>query len=159
MKSELEIIGVEGALRLIRPSRIYKCSYLRAQAEGEFGIEGEQVRWFNIGTTIDAMAENPVRRVFWLVNGKDFIGEVSVTCLEMPVAPITYYCIRESQRGRGFATVMLRLLLPYLKELGYSVANLWIYHKNLASRKVAERNGAVADATDPSINIHYDIKL
>ncbi|MNS49192.1 hypothetical protein D3C72_817920 [compost metagenome] len=159
MKSELEIMGIEGALQLIRPSRIYKRSYLCAQTEGVFGVEGQTVRWFNVGTTIDSMAKNPVRRVFWLVNGKDFIGEVSVTCLNLPVAAITYYCIRETQRSRGFATMMLRLLLPHLKELGYSGADLRIDAENLASIKVAERNGAVAAAKKPNNNIHYDIKL
>lgn len=159
MKSELEIVGIEGALQLIRPSRIFQRSYLRAQAEGEFGIEGQTVHWFNAGTTIDSMAENLVRRVFWLVNGKDFIGEVSVTCLNLPVAAITYYCIRETQRGRGFATVMLRLLLPHLKELGYSGADLRIDDNNLASIKVAERNSAVAGAKTLNNYIQYVIEL
>lgn len=149
------ILATTSNLSLISPSNDYRRSYEEAQREGEFALRQRQLeksgilRWFAHRSAIKNFASHPTQRVYWLVRGYVFVGEIEVTCLEsiFPTAVITHYCVRASMRGEGYGTKLLRLLVDHLASEGFSTFNLWIDRGNLASIAAAKRNGAVLTRT------------
>lgn len=55
------------------------------------------------------------------------------------------YAIRPSERGKGYGTLMLRLLLERAREKGIAEVLVTCREDNILSRKVIERNGGVLD--------------
>ena len=51
------------------------------------------------------------------------------------------YSVRPSERRRGYATEMLRLLLEYAKKLNFKKLNLSVERNNIASIKTILKNG------------------
>ena len=148
-------------MELIEPSPSYIASYREALKEFEghhifgfwklFGpIDDEQSYVDRIqcyqhvagsaGDTIPAT-------VYWLVDGGEFVGHVSVR--HALIEPMTRrgghigYAIRPSRHRQGYGTEILRRVLPHARSLGISSALLTCDSDNLASRKIIEKNGGV----------------
>jgi len=67
------------------------------------------------------------------------------------------YSVRPSERGKGYGTKMLALVLNEAKSRGIKEIYLQCNNKNLASQKVIEANGGVRIKED--ISIYYTIYL
>jgi predicted acetyltransferase len=74
-----------------------------------------------------------------------------------------FYEINSDQRGRGYATEALRIVMKDARELKMTVLTLTIAEDNVASQKVAEANGGEIVDKKPSIDgkeyFKYLIKL
>lgn len=85
--------------------------------------------------------------VYWLVDGKQILGEVSIRhklnkVLETYGAHIGYI-IRPSKRRRGYGQEILKLALHKAELLGLKKVMVTCDEKNTASQKIIERNGGV----------------
>ena len=83
--------------------------------------------------------------VYWLVDGKNFLGKLSIRhkltkYLKNFGGHIGYY-IRPSQRGKGYGREILRLGLKKAKLLGIKNVLITCSIKNDPSRRVIEGNG------------------
>lgn len=98
--------------------------------------------------------------VFWLVDGGEFLGRVSIrhrlTEHLEKIGGHIGYDIRPSQRGKGHGNTILALALLKAQELGISRALLTCDETNIISRKVIEKNGGVFEdhATDPATGVN-----
>jgi predicted acetyltransferase len=85
----------------------------------------------------------------WWVDGAEYLGRISIRHRLTPqlqeVGGHIGYDVRPTARGRGHATAMLRAALPVARSLGIERALLTCAAENVASRKVIENNGGVAD--------------
>jgi predicted acetyltransferase len=146
-------------MELIEPSNRFIESYKSALAEFEqHGISGF---WKIFGPVDDAEAHlRNIKRyqhrgglgddmvpatAYWLVDGKEFIGHVSIrhelnAALERQGGHIGY-AIRPSKQQRGYGTLLLELALPKAKEVGINRALVTCNKSNVASRKIIEKNG------------------
>ena len=84
---------------------------------------------------------------YWLVDDNEYIGSLRIRT-ELNEFLKEYgghvgYDVRGSQRRKGYATQMLALGIPYLKELGLEKVFITCDESNTASRKVIESNGGV----------------
>src|SRR5690348_15774014 len=61
------------------------------------------------------------------------------------------YNIRPSQRGKGYATRMLALVLAKARALGLGRVMLPVRDDNLASKRVIEKNSGVLERTDAEL--------
>ena len=104
--------------------------------------------------------------VYWLVEGDEFIGHVSIrhelnAALEEQGGHIGY-AIRRSKQQQGYGSRLLALALPKAKEIGIQRALLTCDKSNGASRKIIEKNGGVL-AEEISVNgkqvLHFWIPL
>lgn len=57
------------------------------------------------------------------------------------------YSVRPSERRKGYATEMLKLILPYCKELGLDKVLITCSEDNEGSRKVIKNNGGIYEST------------
>lgn len=57
------------------------------------------------------------------------------------------YCVRPSERERGYASAMLSLVLPICKELGIMDVLVCCLEENEASRRTILKNGGVYEST------------
>jgi predicted acetyltransferase len=146
-------------MELLEPSLHYIESYKSALAE--FKREGISGFWKFFGEVDDAETylQNIKRyqhraglqddlvpaTVYWLVEGDEFIGHVSIrhelnAALEKQGGHIGY-AIRPSRQQQGYGLQLLKLALPKAKELGIEKALLTCDKSNVASRKIIENNG------------------
>ncbi|MCL1918299.1 MAG: GNAT family N-acetyltransferase [Peptococcaceae bacterium] len=73
------------------------------------------------------------------------------------------YAVRPSERGKGYATEMLRLMLEYCRNLGMDKAMICCYKDNLPSIRTLEKHGGILEKettfTDGKPILVYWIKL
>jgi predicted acetyltransferase len=83
----------------------------------------------------------------WLVENDNFIGEVSIrhslTDSLMKYGGNIGYGIRYSKWNKGYGTKMLKMALPYARDLGLSKVLITCNDDNYGSAKVIEKNGGV----------------
>ncbi|PIT86814.1 MAG: GNAT family N-acetyltransferase [Candidatus Magasanikbacteria bacterium CG10_big_fil_rev_8_21_14_0_10_43_6] len=145
---------------LILPNTTYKKSFLEGLAE--FHKEGNELSYDaeKIDTDFDGFVRevhdriagiDPTKKVpdtlFWLVDGGEFIGRVSLRHtlnehLKEYGGHIGYY-IRPTKRGMGYGTKALELTLVEAKKLGLKKVLVTCDEDNVGSRKVIEKNGGV----------------
>ncbi|MGI8420178.1 MAG: GNAT family N-acetyltransferase [Candidatus Levyibacteriota bacterium] len=93
---------------------------------------------------------------YWLVDGDEFIGRVSIRHTLTPellrIGGHIGYDIRPSERGRGYGTKILELVLPKAKELGIPKALVTCNDTNLGSKKIIEANGGVFENSESQGN-------
>jgi predicted acetyltransferase len=149
--------------RLVRPDIAFRDSYL--DAVSEFNAEGR-----NLGVhtpkpdetfddfilrirAMDQAATIPDGFVpqtnFWLVDGDTYIGRLSLRhylndSLRLIGGHIGY-AVRPSMRCRGYGTQALALGLDEARRLGLTRVLLTCDQKNIASRRIIERNGGVLE--------------
>lgn len=86
--------------------------------------------------------------VFWLVNDESrILGELRFRhylneSLEQEGGHIGYH-IRPSERGKGYGTAILRLMLARLREQNFPRVLVTCDTDNLASARIIERNGGI----------------
>jgi predicted acetyltransferase len=148
-------------MELIEPSLAYIESYKSALVEfEEHGISGFWCLFGPIDDPAKYLHEigryrhrsgTPVNlvpaSVFWLVDGPDFIGHVSIRH-ELNAALENYgghigYAIRPSKQRQGYGTRILELAIPKAKALGIERALLTCDKTNAASRRIIEKNGGL----------------
>jgi predicted acetyltransferase len=148
-------------MKLIEPSLQFIESYKSALAE--FEQEGISGFWKFFGPVDDAETYlRKIRRyehkgklpddlvpatVYWLVEGDEFIGHVSIrhalnAALEKQGGHIGY-AIRPSKQQQGYGSRLLALALPKAKEIGIKKALLTCDKSNVASRKIIEKNAGM----------------
>lgn len=65
------------------------------------------------------------------------------------------YSVRPSERRKGYAKEMLRMVLPYCREIGLDKVLVTCVENNIASEKTITANGGVYESTvhEPSENV------
>jgi predicted acetyltransferase len=144
-------------MELIEPSSTFLESYKLALNEfDEHGISGF---WKHFGP-VDANRLQRIKcyqhlagvdncsvpaTVFWLVDGIEFVGHVSVR--HFLNAPLRQngghigYAIRPSKQRQGYGSHILRLVIPHARALGIQKALITCDEDNVASRRIIEKNG------------------
>lgn len=157
-------------MKLVLPAVEYKDSYIRAvkefqsdhsfplmertydkllipELESHFESYVEKVR-------IQARGENLPEgwvpaTTFWLVDGGEYIGRVSVrhrlTKHLEKIGGHIGYDTRPSKRGKGYGFKILEFALLKAKELGIARVLVTCDATNTASRKIIEKNGGVLE--------------
>lgn len=86
---------------------------------------------------------------YWLVDGDDFIGRVSIrhslTEKLLREGGHIGYDIRPSKRKQGFGKKILAFVLPKAKELGITRALVTCDETNIGSKKIIQANGGVLE--------------
>jgi len=86
---------------------------------------------------------------YWFIDGEDYLGRITIrhrlTVQLREIGGHIGYDVRPSARRRGYATAMLRDVLPYAKELGIDLALVTCDVDNVASRKVIESAGGILE--------------
>ena len=85
-------------------------------------------------------------RVLWLIDGEEYIGQISIRPELGTTYLITYgghigYSIRPSKRRRGYGQKILAMALAEARKLGLASVLVTCDSDNTASRKIIERNG------------------
>jgi predicted acetyltransferase len=159
-----ETMGV----RLVRPSMVYKKSYLEAMREAQ--AEGDEKRFRRFNVNIDELEkdfEGYLKKLadetrgmgmregyvpattFWLVEGGEYIGAVTVrhklseNLLQM--GGHIGYGIRPSKKRMGYGTKILQLGLLEAKKLGINKVLVTCDDDNIGSAKIIEKNGGVLE--------------
>jgi predicted acetyltransferase len=147
-------------LTLFKPSLAFQASYVAMVREF---LETDEA-WFNNfplaledfpafvseledeAQGIDLPPDVVPQQTFWLVNEEqDVLGEIRLRPVLTP--PFEQhnghigYNVRPSQRGKGYATCQLVLVLDEARSLGLTRVMLTIDGDNLASVRVIEKNG------------------
>jgi predicted acetyltransferase len=148
------------------PSVQYRESFLAAA--GEFLAEGRLDSTYAIclGYTVDRLSELFPRfvldlksladaecsgaqypdRIFWLVDGDEYIGQSSIRPELSTSYLLTYgghigYSIRPSRRRLGYGKTILALILDAAGEMGLKRVLVTCDSDNIGSRKIIEHNG------------------
>ena len=86
---------------------------------------------------------------FWLVRGSRYVGRVAVrhrlTRKLRRLGGSIGYAIRKAERRKGYGTMILKLVLPRARRIGLRRVLVTCNSKNVASRKIIERNGGIPD--------------
>ena len=149
--------------RLTLPAARFRESYLAAAAE--FAAEERPLVSYlevNAETFTRALARMEDYRLgrdlppeyvpattLWLVEGSEFLGQVSIRPVLNPwlaqFGGHIGYLIRPTARLRGYGRQILRLALPEAHRLGIDPALLTCDATNWGSRKIIEANGGVLE--------------
>lgn len=153
------LVRPEKQIKLILPEKKYFDSYADAareyRADGITTYEFLNLNRYDLFQHMERyragknLPENRVPATYlWLVDGTEFIGEVSIRhCLTDTL--LRYgghigYGIRHSQWHRGNGTAMLAMALPYAKrKLGLNRVLITCDDDNTASARVIEKNGGI----------------
>lgn len=167
---------------LVFPAKRYKASFLAAMRE--FYANSEPFYFHNVEIneeTFDAYLqlrrrwrrgktlEN--RRVayvdYWLVEGNSFIGYITVSqtiwAKQPPELPGTVgYAVRPTCQGQGYGKLMLKLMLPKLKDLGMDKVLISCDSTKLASKGIILANGGVFQhkvtfTEPPCTKLHFHV--
>lgn len=97
-------------------------------------------------------------RIIGIYNVRHYLNDV----LEMSGNGNIGYCVRPTQRSKGYATQILKMALEKCKELGMKMAHVSCYEHNSASQKVILKNGGVLYTKynrDDGIFLEYKIEI
>ncbi len=98
---------------------------------------------------------------FWLVDDGRFIGQANIRHRLndhlMQIGGHIGYDIRPSMRGKGYGNAILGLSLGKAKELGIERALLTCDERNVASKKIIEKNGGVFESRGPNPEMGHDV--
>jgi predicted acetyltransferase len=155
----------------VKPSLEFESAYMdmRADFEHDAGSNGFTFKPMEPGGFAEHVAKLQAQErgeglpegfvpqtTFWLVrNEETILGEIRLRHTLTPsleqVGGHIGYGIRPSERGRGYATAMLRLVLKEAKKLGLKRVLLTCEPDNVASSRVMIKNRAVqgTDSVNP----------
>lgn len=98
---------------------------------------------------------------FWLVDDSKFVGQATIRHQLnehlLNIGGNIGYDIRPSMRGRGYGNTILRLSLQKAKGLGIERARLTCDERNVASKKIIEKNGGVFESRGPNPEMGHDV--
>ncbi|MBI5457719.1 GNAT family N-acetyltransferase [Candidatus Kaiserbacteria bacterium] len=161
-------------MELVQPSAEYKDSFTEAVREYKEEAETEPTRSYrslslgDLETDFEAFVarershaegknqpqEYVPQTEFWLVDGGEYIGHVSVRQRLnehlLQIGGHIGYDIRPSERGKGYGNKILKLALRKAKEMGIEKVRITCDVDNIASRKIIEKNGGVLDSEIPN---------
>ena len=94
----------------------------------------------------DSSPHRYVDRVFWLIDGGEYIGQASIRPELCTNYLITYgghvgYSIRPSQRQKGYGRQILSLSLQESERMGLKKVLVTCNSNNVASKRIIESNG------------------
>jgi RimJ/RimL family protein N-acetyltransferase len=108
-------------------------------AEARANIQREAEAWRKGRWAVFRVVDAPTDQV---------VGGVNLRLCDHQIAEISYF-LRESARGRGFATRAVQLVARWaFDELGIGRIELRVHPDNLASHRVAERAGFSREGTE-----------
>jgi RimJ/RimL family protein N-acetyltransferase len=111
-----------------------------------------------LGRYEDARADG-TREAFAIVDGGEFLGLALAPAIEREARQCELgYMVAPAGRGRGVATEALRQLTGWAFGQGMLRAELHISVDNVASKRVAERNGYVLDGVLRSLWFKGDLR-
>lgn len=97
---------------------------------------------------------------YWLVDGGEFIGRVTARHRLnehlLQIGGHIGYDIRPSKRRQGYGNKILKLALQKAKELGIRRALITSDIRNVASRKIIEKNGGVLENQIPNPEMGFE---
>ena len=145
-------------MELIAPSATYEESWLKAIKEfEEEGYKGFW-NWFETPADINMYIQKCKNNAegmhlhngwvpsttFWLVDKGIFIGHGNIRHKLndhlLKIGGHIGYAIRSSERGKGYGSKMLELLLPEARKIGITKALVTCDNTNLPSKKIIENN-------------------
>lgn len=155
----------EESAALVEPSEALREAYIqflddfRSAGEEEISGTGEQARKDFAGFVRRlrdhargvGLAEGWVpSTTYWLVRGGRVLGACGLRH-RLTQALLDYgghvgYSVRPSERNRGHATLMLRLVLAKARQLGIRRVRVTCHRDNVASARVIRKNGGVLDS-------------
>ncbi len=148
---------------LVSPSALYRDSYLAATREldmmsthrhFDIALAESDFEAFVRGLRERAEGKNLYpgyvpETIFWLVEGKEYIGRISIRHRLnerlLAIGGHIGYDIRPSMRRKGYGKKILELGLMKAKELGIHNVLLTCDVTNIPSRKIIETNGGVLE--------------
>ncbi|MDO8552174.1 MAG: GNAT family N-acetyltransferase [bacterium] len=153
-------------MKLVRPSAKYEKSFKQAvqefkDAKFDSHYHDAFANLQNIG--FDEFVKNEVEKskgkhlqkgyvpetVFWLVEGNEYIGRISVrhelNDNLLRIGGHIGYEIRPSRRGQGYGTAILAKVLTKVRRLGIKRVLLTCDATNIISRRIIERAGGVLE--------------
>jgi predicted acetyltransferase len=160
--------------KLIKPNLSYKDSFYRYVTEYKENDEhyyGKYKRALdNFEHYIDELEKRTCKEdsnhtiTYWLVDQGEVVGVVRIRTKEDPIAGNIGYDISPRFRKRGYGHLILKLALLKVKELELDEVFLTCYIKNVASRKIIEKNngikiGQVFDEEDDIFLDRFKISL
>lgn len=145
---------------LARPSEEYKESFI--EAVREFHTEGKYYAHLDVaqleqdfGSFVYDLLRREKRETqdlelvpdtfFWLIDGDEYIGRVSIRH-ELIGSGHIGYDIRPSKRQMGYGTLILRLALEEAKKIGLPKVLIVCNTDNIGSQKIIEANGGVLES-------------
>lgn len=147
--------------KLVKPSIKYKDSFIESlkesKAVGDF-TEEEIKKIENNFQNLISDLKNEEKGInlkegyvpcttFWLVDGGEFIGRVSIrhklTENLLKEGGHIGYGIRPSKRKMGYGSKILELALPEAKKIGIDKTLLTCNDENIGSAKIIEKNGGI----------------
>ena len=166
-RSPVAMNGSQHSCFLDRPCERYRDSFLAGAAEfvGEGRLDstyaallGYDLRrlerrfssfvWdlLQLGEKRSASSSGYQDRVFWLIAGEEYVGQLSVrpelgTPYLMTYGGHVGYSIRPGLRRRGYGQIILSLALRECIDMGLARLLVTCDSDNIASRKIIERNG------------------
>ena len=168
-------------MKLILPSAEYKDSFIKAVREYKGEAETEPTRSYRnlsieeLETDFGAFVEQERSHAegknqpqgyvpqteFWLVDGGEYIGRVSVRARLnehlLQIGGHIGYNIRPSERGKGYGNKLLELALQEAKKMGIERVRITCDVDNVASRKIIEKNGGIFQDKIPKPDSGFDI--
>jgi predicted acetyltransferase len=163
--------------KLVKPSEKYKKSYLAALKEFERDKNNLEYKYEDIAKDFRSFIKKLKQREkgvdlprgyvpdshFWYVEGSRFLGRISIRHklnkkLKIRGGHIGY-AVRPPERKKGYASTMLKLVLPEAKKLGLKKVMLTVAKNNIASQKVMIKNGAKFKDYSPDGSMRFWINL
>lgn len=159
--------SIRSDLQLVAPSAEYKNSVLDAireaqtqqsgfddtlmwnldELERDFEVLLHHARRHELGNVLEAGYVHSEQR--WLVQDQTYLGRVSIrytlTQRLREFGGHIGYEVRPSERGKGYATLILKLALERAHELDINPVLISCADDNSASRRVIEKNGGVLE--------------
>jgi predicted acetyltransferase len=154
---------------LVAPAVVFRESYLEAMVEfqAENSIIFQKLDYYAVAQNFDKYVEVLLSHAegqnlqadfvscthLWLVEGRKFLGQVSIRHQLTPrllhMGGHIGYNIRPSERLKGYGRLALKLALPEAKKLGINRALVTCDEDNIGSKKIIEANGGVFEDARP----------
>ena len=154
----------EMQIELVEPCESFRQAYI--EYVEEFRLAGETVvgQWGDVDEDFSAFVQRlrdyahginlPDEWVpaatFWLVRGGHVIGTADLrhrlTKALKDVGGHVGYGVRPSERGKGYATLMVKLVLERARKLSLKQVLITCDKDNLASARVIQKNGGQLDS-------------
>lgn len=150
-------------LRLVRPSLEHKQQYEEMMDEWEaFGgrlnpgalrrYSHREQKNVTYERWLEWVEENrdTVQDLYFLMRGSSLLGAISIRCTCADVDGHSGFGIRPSERKKGYATQMLSMALPIMKEYGINPVIISCAKENTGSARTIQNNGGkfVREAVD-----------